>query len=365
MKKASLIINAYFLAHPFSGQGVYTVQLLPHLLQDYDGPVILLALDNKSYSAAKKWQRDFPKIRIQYFSLPGIPLRLQLLLAELFWIPYILRKSHDYIYFSPYPHPVLFLPNDKKHFMTLHDAIFFTTKEYSSKWSRKVYNALLRHTVRNKGIQLLTVSKTSSEEIIRLLRPAHTPLVAYNGIDHLHKEELLSKDTLQSRFHIPGAYLFYHGGYDKRKNVAYAVEIYKSLRIDNPALSLVLGGKALYDSNLYLQLEHTAGIIQTGFISNSELRSLYYHAAAFISPSMQEGFNIPIGEALMEDTPVLASDIPVHRELWNEYATLIPLHSLHNAVTIAKETLRQERKPFSSHMYTWRNCSKKILEYFG
>ena len=48
---------------------------------------------------------------------------------------------------------------------------------------------------------------------------------------------------------------------------------------------------------------------------DADLRAAYRGAAWLLAPSVFEGFNLPIVEALACGTPVVASDIPVHREL--------------------------------------------------
>lgn len=61
---------------------------------------------------------------------------------------------------------------------------------------------------------------------------------------------------------------------------------------------------------------------------DGELRSIYRGAAWLLSPSLLEGFNMPIAEALACGTPVVATDIPVHRELIERGAeglVLVPL----------------------------------------
>jgi glycosyltransferase involved in cell wall biosynthesis len=51
---------------------------------------------------------------------------------------------------------------------------------------------------------------------------------------------------------------------------------------------------------------------------------LYRHAEALLVPSLAEGFSLPLIEALACDTPVIASDLEVHREVGQSYATLLP-----------------------------------------
>jgi glycosyltransferase involved in cell wall biosynthesis len=51
---------------------------------------------------------------------------------------------------------------------------------------------------------------------------------------------------------------------------------------------------------------------------------LYRHAEAVLVPSLAEGFSLPLIEALVCDTPVVASDLEVHREVGRGYANFLP-----------------------------------------
>ena len=50
----------------------------------------------------------------------------------------------------------------------------------------------------------------------------------------------------------------------------------------------------------------------------------YFAATAVVVTSVAEGFSIPIAEAVLRGTPVVASDIAVHRELLGEGPLLAP-----------------------------------------
>jgi len=49
-------------------------------------------------------------------------------------------------------------------------------------------------------------------------------------------------------------------------------------------------------------------------LSTGSLRQIMLNAKALLTPSLAEGFGLPIVEALAQGTPVMASDIPAHRE---------------------------------------------------
>ncbi len=58
--------------------------------------------------------------------------------------------------------------------------------------------------------------------------------------------------------------------------------------------------------------------------SDSVLAWLYRHAEAVLVPSLAEGFSLPLIEALACDTPVVASDLEVHREVGRGFSTFLP-----------------------------------------
>ncbi|HEX7867575.1 MAG TPA: glycosyltransferase [Variovorax sp.] len=60
-----------------------------------------------------------------------------------------------------------------------------------------------------------------------------------------------------------------------------------------------------------------------GLVPRDELLRLYQGATAFISLSSFEGFNLSAAEAATLGVPLLLSDIPVHRELFSDYAFFV------------------------------------------
>jgi glycosyltransferase involved in cell wall biosynthesis len=50
-------------------------------------------------------------------------------------------------------------------------------------------------------------------------------------------------------------------------------------------------------------------------LSDAELARAYASAEVLLAPSLDEGFDLPVAEALANGTPVIATDIPAHRDL--------------------------------------------------
>jgi len=254
-----------------------------------------------------------------------LPLRLRLLYWEMLWIPWQLAMHRGSVYFSPTVHPMLWHTKALDMHMVLHDAFQFTEKAYLRGWTRKLYNVLLRRTIRHQRIRLHTVSKTSADAIKTALDIRKPICIAGNGIDHLQKVEPEAWTSLHKELQLEKPYILYQGGYDERKNVRTLIELFPLVREAIPTVQLVLCGNALHASPLYgdpKQWAKEPGVHITGFVTRARLRRLFADAALVVSPTRAEGFNIVIGEALMEGVTVVASDIAVHRELWGNHALL-------------------------------------------
>ena len=61
-------------------------------------------------------------------------------------------------------------------------------------------------------------------------------------------------------------------------------------------------------------MERGGKVIMAGRIPEEELPSLYKHASALIFPSLEEGFGMPVLEAMASSTPVIHSDHPAISE---------------------------------------------------
>lgn len=109
-----------------------------------------------------------------------------------------------------------------------------------------------------------------------------------------------------------------------RKNHALALDAFDRLWAGNAEVHLAIAGR--YGGNCPAVAERIRSHPELGKklfwfedIRDHELAHCYRHAAGLITTSCAEGFNLPIVEALQHGCPVLASDLPVHREVGGAY----------------------------------------------
>lgn len=100
--------------------------------------------------------------------------------------------------------------------------------------------------------------------------------------------------------------------------------------------------------------------------TDTELSLAYQRCALLAFPSWEEGFGLPIVEALTYGTPVLASDHPVHREVGGEACQYFPatepsqLARLIEAATAdGFDTLRRQAMCF--RVVTWEQSCRQLI----
>jgi glycosyltransferase involved in cell wall biosynthesis len=166
----------------------------------------------------------------------------------------------------------------------------------------------------------------------------------------------ISETSLLSQYDLSDQSYFLHVGvFDQRKNIQVLVEAFITYRQAGGDKKLVLVGErglsVQHDSFIPIKamIDHSTfsqEIIITGFISNQALKQIYNHAFAYVFPSLEEGFGIPVLEAFSHQLPVIISDQPALMEVANHSALIFERHDpkqlaarLHE---LSSEPLRKE-----------------------
>lgn len=118
----------------------------------------------------------------------------------------------------------------------------------------------------------------------------------------------------------PQPYVLAYGEIEPRKNLAVLTEAWRRLGADSAAPRLLIaGGAGDGMSRLNRALDawdpQRRRVEIRHDLSTERLRDLIAGAQAVFAPSFAEGFGLAVAEALTLGTPVVASDIPAHREV--------------------------------------------------
>jgi glycosyltransferase involved in cell wall biosynthesis len=157
----------------------------------------------------------------------------------------------------------------------------------------------------------------------------------------LREQERFYKNHLGG---LPFNYLLMVSTIEPRKNHSRLIAAWEIIRAEvDPSMKLVIVGSLGWDFEPILREMRTwidQGML---FVLNnvpaSELRVLYRHAAATVCPSLAEGFDFSGVEAMCSGGIAIASDIPVHREVYADAAEYFDPYCTMSLVSTLKKVL--------------------------
>lgn len=226
------------------------------------------------------------------------------------------------VFFSP-AHEVPLATGSAKVVTTVHDVAFAKNARLYSVLQNFRQRAAVRHAVRVAS-KLLAVSAMTMGDLVKYFKADVDKITVTHlapTVDAPPNEtvilEVLKKYSLER-----GKYFLYVGRIEEKKNVGTLVEAFRRYKesvdqTDQTKLALVGGlgfrGQRIIDAAK--TSPYAMDIVITGYVPESDIAALYVGALAFIFPSHDEGFGLPILEAMTLGTPVLLSDIPVFHEV--------------------------------------------------
>jgi glycosyltransferase involved in cell wall biosynthesis len=177
----------------------------------------------------------------------------------------------------------------------------------------------------------------------RLNQTVHTPAQASALMD----DGLRKADAADAREASDVQYLLMVSTLEPRKNHLTLVEAWEQLRSNgHPQLKLVLVGSLGWDykaivERIRLWVERGDVLLLLG-VPADELRLLYRHARATVCPSFAEGFGYAGAEAMRCGGVVVASDLPVHHEVYGDAAEYFDAYSVPEAASAVSRVIGRD-----------------------
>lgn len=206
---------------------------------------------------------------------------------------------------------------------TIHDMTWLRFPETMDKKNYRRLKQGMRYSI-ERSDRILTISQFSKEEIVNLLGVPEERISVIPCAPSL-AEETAEFGRCAEKFGICGPYLLYVGTIEPRKNLLHLMGAYVRLKREQgiPHQLVLAGGRGWKAEEICRQAEDTPGVVLTGYLSGEEKNALYQNAAAFIFPSLYEGFGIPPLEAMTFGCPVVCSNAASLPEVTGGAARLV------------------------------------------
>ncbi len=372
------------------GYGRFTRGLLPRLAERVDPERLVLFLDDVSAR-----EGGFPPgVRQIVVPLAEAPTRAASAqghrsVADLLRMSRAVAATPLDLFFFPSAYTYFPLLRPVRSVVTIHDVIaeshpllVFPKRHREWFWRAKLLLARLQADL------ILTVSETSRQAIIRQfrLRPQCVTAVP-EGPDPVFspRPPSPSRTAVLARYGLADGerFLLYVGGFSPHKNLAALLRAHAEL-IREPGranVRLVMVGDYTGDSfyscfadlvQLRSDLQLTDAVSFPGFVPDADLAELYPAAQALVLPSLDEGFGLPVLEAMASGTPVVSSNRGAMPEVLDGAGRLFDPTCVADLTAALAAVLDDERARSEmarrgldrARAYTWDRSAEAVVRIF-
>jgi glycosyltransferase involved in cell wall biosynthesis len=285
-----------------------------------------------------------------------------------FWLPWQAEVFHSLAQRPPAFH-------FKKEIVTVHDLFPVTGRDYSTpEFLRKFGTLLVESALR--AVRIITPSQYTAEQLVQHTGvPREKIRVIPEGVDPPARS-LTPEERWRERTRLVGQsheMVLSVGVLQTRKNTINAL---RALEILPACYRLVLVGGDGYGSEAIHDFIRRQGLGSRvrvlGHVPASELPALYQAASVFLFPSLEEGFGLPVLEAMAHGLPVVASRASSLPEVGGEVPLYVDPHDPHDIAgkvqrAAEDEELRQkmiQQGVARARQFTWRRTAEATLRVY-
>jgi len=282
------------------------------------------------------------------------------------------RLKPDLVHFGMTQQPVLY---KGKSVTTIHD---LTTIRFDNpaknpavyRAKQQVYKRVIKRAAK-KSTYLITPSKYVKQDVAQYAKVSpNKVLVTYEAADRI-TQKLQPVPRLKGK-----VFLMYVGRATPHKNLDRLVKAFEQLHARYPDLMLALAGKM--DPN-YRRLEAyvtsrrlASSVVFTDFVTEGELRWMYENTAAYVFPSLSEGFGLPMLEAMIHGAPVVSSNATCLPEIGGDAAHYFNPQKVSDIAAKINDVLTNQKLRaglvhkgrIRAARFSWRHMASQTLKIY-
>ncbi len=296
---------------------------------------------------------------------------------------FLVRSLASDVFHVPHRAVPYFMPGS--YVVTVHDLDQLVFPEaFGSRFRAETRFHVLRRGLA-RARRIITVSQATRRDLTaRMGIPEQRVAVIPNAIDEQFTEVDSEADRLRTleRYQVDYPFLLYAGNIQPQKNLprlieAFAVavaELELDARYHNLRL-IIIGDELKAHPDLrraVIRSRVQARVRFLGFVPLETLRIFYRSAAAFVFPSLYEGFGLPPLEAMAQGTPVVTSNVSSLPEVVGDAALLVNPENVFDIARGIRQALVEPelrrtliaRGHAQVARYSWDRTAGRVLEVY-
>jgi glycosyltransferase involved in cell wall biosynthesis len=316
-----IVVNLLHSPAQLTGTGRYAREMVRALAALPEQPEIIGIVSTEN-SEAFRLELMPANLRLVKWGRPWRDV-MKRRLEEWIWLEEFIRELKPDVFWGPTNFLPLMLT-----FFRHPDSIGRLRGTYWRRWTRRTLRVADR---------IVTVSHAAAEEIaeyggVDISRIDVVPNGVDEGFFRAAGDETRLEALRRELPFLPGNYILFVGTLTQHKNLPRLVGALARLR-SMPGCEdaqLVLAGKRGEGYEKIARAIHRNGlekaVVELGFVQDELLPALYAGARLAVLPSLNEGFGLPIIEAMATGTPVVTSNTGAMAEVGRDCAILVDVN---------------------------------------
>jgi glycosyltransferase involved in cell wall biosynthesis len=257
--------------------------------------------------------------RCHFHVVPPVRLWLK------FWMPIAARLHGADI--GLFPGSILPLYQPFRPIMVVHDLCWHDYPEFYPAYELDIFRNLYPRDLAASTL-VFAVSEYTKQDITRIYgTPPEKIRVVYCGVDDSFAPIPNAPALVQEKWGLDPGFILSVGTSHPRKNIATLLRAYALMTQISPCPPLVLigpgGNTAAPLAKLAGELGITDRVRWLGYVPFSELPAIFSAAAAYVMPSLYEGFGLPVLQAMTCGTPVVCANATAFPEVVADAGLLV------------------------------------------